>query len=245
MNVCPIPNRYRDWMCCWHFRSDGIWTLKSISLLCNVLMITLKNTIIWNSVCRKALTVFNKNIAEAINIQLEHMFIWIYLLKMTDTITSQNIDLPPETPRVCVCVFVHNQFNSLFQLCILKGIIHFIIMFICVFLTNRKKESGCIQEEKIVLQEYGIWGKSYTKTRMIYIFNSVILNWMTFRSSSFQCQRIFQVSAPVNCVCLHPNQAELIVGDQSGVIHLWDLRSDHNEQLVCYFIFKNFTFFRI
>lgn len=52
------------------------------------------------------------------------------------------------------------------------------------------------------------------------------------RSSSFQCQRIFQVSAPVNCVCLHPNQAELIVGDQSGVIHLWDLRSDHNEQLV-------------
>lgn len=53
------------------------------------------------------------------------------------------------------------------------------------------------------------------------------------RSSSFQCQRIFQVSAPVNCVCLHPNQAELIVGDQSGVIHLWDLRSDHNEQLVC------------
>lgn len=52
------------------------------------------------------------------------------------------------------------------------------------------------------------------------------------RSSSFQCQRIFQVTAPVNCVCLHPNQAELIVGDQSGVIHLWDLRSDHNEQLV-------------
>ncbi|CAD1479357.1 unnamed protein product, partial [Heterotrigona itama] len=37
---------------------------------------------------------------------------------------------------------------------------------------------------------------------------------------------------PVNCVCLHPNQAELIVGDQSGVIHLWDLRSDHNEQLI-------------
>ncbi|XP_012275123.1 target of rapamycin complex subunit lst8 [Orussus abietinus] len=52
------------------------------------------------------------------------------------------------------------------------------------------------------------------------------------RSSSLQCQRIFQVSAPVNCVCLHPNQAELIVGDQSGVIHLWDLRSDHNEQLI-------------
>lgn len=65
----------------------------------------------------------------------------------------------------------------------------------------------------------------------IYVFNSVITKFID-RSSSFQCQRIFQVSAPVNCVCLHPNQAELIVGDQSGVIHLWDLRSDHNEQLV-------------
>ncbi|OXU25964.1 hypothetical protein TSAR_014683, partial [Trichomalopsis sarcophagae] len=58
------------------------------------------------------------------------------------------------------------------------------------------------------------------------------------RSNSFQCQRIFQVSAPVNSVFLHPNQAELIVGDQSGVIHLWDLRSDHNEQLN----FENKTF---
>ncbi|GLH02921.1 Protein LST8 homolog [Gryllus bimaculatus] len=52
------------------------------------------------------------------------------------------------------------------------------------------------------------------------------------RSRNLQCQRIFQVSAPVNCVCLHPNQAELIVGDQSGVIHLWDLKTDHNEQLI-------------
>ncbi|XP_054270856.1 target of rapamycin complex subunit lst8 [Macrosteles quadrilineatus] len=52
------------------------------------------------------------------------------------------------------------------------------------------------------------------------------------RSRNLQCQRIFQVSAPVNCVCLHPNQAELVVGDQSGVIHLWDLKTDHNEQLI-------------
>ncbi|PSN45751.1 Target of rapamycin complex subunit lst8 [Blattella germanica] len=37
------------------------------------------------------------------------------------------------------------------------------------------------------------------------------------RSRNLQCQRIFQVSAPVNCVCLHPNQAELVVGDQSGI----------------------------
>lgn len=68
-----------------------------------------------------------------------------------------------------------------------------------------------------------------------YLNNSIKFN---NRSSTFQCQRIFQVSAPVNCVCLHPNQAELIVGDQSGVIHLWDLRSDHNEQLVCLLYLK-------
>lgn len=57
------------------------------------------------------------------------------------------------------------------------------------------------------------------------------------RTRNLQCQRIFQVSAPVNCVCLHPNETELLVGDQSGVIHLWDLKTDHNEQLViiCFF----------
>lgn len=64
------------------------------------------------------------------------------------------------------------------------------------------------------------------------VCNKDIKLFVLFRSRNLQCQRIFQVSAPVNCVCLHPNQAELIVGDQSGVIHLWDLRTDHNEQLV-------------
>lgn len=52
------------------------------------------------------------------------------------------------------------------------------------------------------------------------------------RMRNLQCQRIFQVNTPVNCVCLHPNQVELFVGDQSGTIHLWDLRNDHNEQLL-------------
>lgn len=37
-------------------------------------------------------------------------------------------------------------------------------------------------------------------------------------------------------VLLHLNsttsQAELIVGDQSGAIHIWDLKTDHNEQLI-------------
>jgi len=52
------------------------------------------------------------------------------------------------------------------------------------------------------------------------------------RSRNLQCQRIFQVNAPVNTVCLHPNQGELFVGDQSGAIHIWDLKTDHNEQLI-------------
>ncbi|XP_071948073.1 target of rapamycin complex subunit lst8-like [Antedon mediterranea] len=52
------------------------------------------------------------------------------------------------------------------------------------------------------------------------------------RSRNLQCQRIFQVNAAVNCVCLHPNQGDLFVGDQSGAVHIWDLRTDHNEQLI-------------
>jgi len=52
------------------------------------------------------------------------------------------------------------------------------------------------------------------------------------RSRNLQCQKIFHASAPVNTMCLHPNQAVVLIGDQSGVIHIWDLRSDNNEQLV-------------
>ncbi|KAK2714744.1 target of rapamycin complex subunit lst8-like isoform X2 [Artemia franciscana] len=52
------------------------------------------------------------------------------------------------------------------------------------------------------------------------------------RAASLHCQSIFQTSAPVTCAFLHPNETELIVGDQSGILHLWDLRSDHNEQLI-------------
>jgi hypothetical protein len=47
-----------------------------------------------------------------------------------------------------------------------------------------------------------------------------------------QCQRIFQVPAPVNAVVLHPDQTQIMVGDQSGIIHMWDLRTDKNDQLV-------------
>ncbi|CAG9102873.1 unnamed protein product [Plutella xylostella] len=52
------------------------------------------------------------------------------------------------------------------------------------------------------------------------------------RARQPQCQRIFQVPAPVNAVCLHPDQTTIMVGDQSGIIHLWDLRTDQNDQLI-------------
>lgn len=57
------------------------------------------------------------------------------------------------------------------------------------------------------------------------------------RSRNNQCPKIFEVKAPINCVCLHPNQVELFVGDQNGVIYRWDLRTDNNEQLVCKHIY--------
>jgi len=49
---------------------------------------------------------------------------------------------------------------------------------------------------------------------------------------NLSCQRIFQATAPVTCVCLHPNQQELILGDQSGVIHIWNLQNDQSSPLV-------------
>jgi len=52
------------------------------------------------------------------------------------------------------------------------------------------------------------------------------------RSRNLQCQRLFQMKAPVNTVCLHPNQGELFIGDQSGALHIWDIKSDKNEKMV-------------
>lgn len=51
------------------------------------------------------------------------------------------------------------------------------------------------------------------------------------RARAQTCQRVFETNAPVNCACLHPNQCELFIGDQSGTIYVWDLRNNHNEQL--------------
>jgi len=49
---------------------------------------------------------------------------------------------------------------------------------------------------------------------------------------NLSCQRAFQTNAPVNAACLHPNQQELIVGDQSGVVHRWNLKNDQSEQWI-------------
>jgi len=51
------------------------------------------------------------------------------------------------------------------------------------------------------------------------------------RQRNFQCQRFLAFSSPINCVALHPNQTELYIGDQSGMIHIWDLQADKSEQI--------------
>ena len=37
------------------------------------------------------------------------------------------------------------------------------------------------------------------------------------------CQREFECGAAVNSVCLHPNQMELISGQQNGSVRIWNL----------------------
>uniref|UniRef100_A0AC35TQP1 Rap-GAP domain-containing protein n=1 Tax=Rhabditophanes sp. KR3021 TaxID=114890 RepID=A0AC35TQP1_9BILA len=40
------------------------------------------------------------------------------------------------------------------------------------------------------------------------------------------CDKAYQMPSPVNGICLHPNQNELIVADSQGVIYVWDLTKD-------------------
>lgn len=47
---------------------------------------------------------------------------------------------------------------------------------------------------------------------------------------SIACGPTLSISQVKFCFC--SSKAELIVGDQSGVIHIWDLKTDHNEQLI-------------
>lgn len=46
------------------------------------------------------------------------------------------------------------------------------------------------------------------------------------------CKRMFDCLAPVNSVCLHPNQVEVAISTSSGSIYIWDIKSDNNEQLL-------------
>lgn len=52
------------------------------------------------------------------------------------------------------------------------------------------------------------------------------------RATNQPCVKSFEVPAPVTSVVLHPNQVEMFIGDQSGIIHRWDMKANHNEQLV-------------
>lgn len=71
--------------------------------------------------------------------------------------------------------------------------------------------------------------------------NSYGINYMLtalsffLRARSLVVARIFQISSPILCTTLHPNQVQLYIGDQSGVIHIWDVKTKHNEQLVSIF----------
>ncbi|CAF1656626.1 unnamed protein product, partial [Adineta ricciae] len=49
------------------------------------------------------------------------------------------------------------------------------------------------------------------------------------RSARTKAFRQTTVSASVNCVTLHPNQTELLIGDQDGTIHRWDMAGDKHE----------------
>lgn len=45
------------------------------------------------------------------------------------------------------------------------------------------------------------------------------------RKRNLQCQKAYTVGAPVNTARLHPNQQEIVIGDQNGVVHIWNLRT--------------------
>lgn len=76
-----------------------------------------------------------------------------------------------------------------------------------------KTDAGCTRGERIAWLAYGIWGtweEAWSNyTRVVWLGKKkIIISICTAprRSRNLQCQRIFQVNAPINCVCLHPNQ---------------------------------------
>lgn len=52
------------------------------------------------------------------------------------------------------------------------------------------------------------------------------------RATNLPASKYYNTLAPVTCVRLHPNQGELFIGDQSGTIHRWDMKTDNNERWV-------------
>lgn len=117
--------------------------------------------------------------------------------------------------------------------------------------------NGCTLGERTKRPAFGTSGLTFTFR--YYFLRRILVLWpmhnvdlkkwlfnlfpLSCRTKNLQCSRIFQVGATVNTVCLHPNQTELIVGDQSGVIHVWDVRTDRNEQLVMPLIWDFPSFF--
>ena len=46
------------------------------------------------------------------------------------------------------------------------------------------------------------------------------------------CKRAFDCQAPINSVCLHPNQVEMAIASSGGSVYWWDVKSDQHEQVV-------------
>ncbi|KAK7573855.1 hypothetical protein V9T40_011046 [Parthenolecanium corni] len=52
------------------------------------------------------------------------------------------------------------------------------------------------------------------------------------RNRKITCHRRFDTTSVINYAVLHPNQTDIIMGDDSGMIHTWNLKTDRNEQLL-------------
>ncbi|XP_045472971.1 target of rapamycin complex subunit lst8 [Harmonia axyridis] len=52
------------------------------------------------------------------------------------------------------------------------------------------------------------------------------------KDSASQAPRCYNAGNPITSVCLHPNQVELFIGDQNGIIHRWDLKTDNTDQII-------------
>ncbi|KAG8271664.1 Target of rapamycin complex subunit lst8 [Homalodisca vitripennis] len=88
-------------------------------------------------------------------------------------------------------------------------------------LTNNNVEKNVLA---VGIEEEGKWMYTAGEDNTVRLYD--------LRALNMKCQKVFQTDATVNCACLHPSQKMMAVGDQKGIIHLWDLKSDHSKQLV-------------